>query len=153
MRTIHRRRGGRPRGNRRPGVVGVAAALAVALTAACTGSLTGVSSSDLDGTWHWVRSTGGITGGVRTPETEGHGYELEFDGDSVMRRRPGVLEIVAWTRYSLGVGEEGTALAGRDVIRYEVSPFGFDEQAIERAGGRLVLVDPCCDGFTWEFVQ
>jgi hypothetical protein len=125
----------------------------VALTGACTGSSTGVSHDDLDGTWQWVRSSGGIDGRVRTPETEGHGYELEFDGDSVVLRRPGVLEIVAWTEYSLGVGEEGSALAGQDVIRYETSLFDSEEQAIYRDGDRLVLSDPCCDLFTWEFVK
>lgn len=153
MRTMYERPSSGTRGGRRLRRLGAAAATAAALTAACTASLTGVSSSELDGTWHWVRSTGGITGGVRTPDTEGHGYELEFEGDSVVLRRPGVLEIVAWTEYALGVGEAGTALAGRDVIRYEISPFGFDEQAIQRAGDQLVLVDPCCDGFTWEFVK
>jgi len=151
MRLMRGRRSGGTGGSRRPIRIGVA--VVVALTAACTGSSTGVSRGDLDGTWHWVRSTGGIAGGVRTPDTEGHGYELEFDGDSVVLRRPGVLEIVAWTGYTLGVGEEGSALAGQDVIRYEVSPFGFDEQAIHRAGDQLTLMDPCCDGFTWEFVK
>lgn len=148
------RRGGRGRG-RTLGQVGRAAAAAVvaALTTACVGSLVGVSPSDLDGEWRWVRSTGGITGGVRTPDTEGHGYELEFAGDSVVLRRPGVFEVVAWIGYTLGVGGEGTALAGQDVIRYDVSLFGFDEQAIERVGDELIMTDPCCDGFTWEFVR
>jgi hypothetical protein len=131
----------------------VAVAIVAALTAACTGNSTAVSPGDLDGAWRWIRSTGGITGGVRTPDTEGHEYELEFHGDSVVLRRPGVLEIVAWTDYTLAVAEEGTPLAGQDVIRYETSPFGFDEQAIHRTGNQLVLTDPCCDGFTWEFVR
>jgi hypothetical protein len=155
MSTMFGWRSGRRGGNRKLGRLGLALAVAAvaALTAACTGSPTGVSQSELEGKWRWVRSTGGITGGVRTPDTEGHGYELEFEGDSVVLRRPGVLEIVAWTGYTLGVGEEETALAGQNVIRYEVSPFGFDEQAIDRVGDELTLTDPCCDGFTWEFVK
>lgn len=141
----------------RGGVAGVAALVAPLLAAGCSEGVVSVSTGELAGRWTWVRSTGGIAGRTLTPETEGFTGVLRFGLDHTVEWA--VDGEVRWsTTYTLGRGREGSAMAGRDVVRYGEPAFGWEEQAVEVELGRdgtptLTLTDPCCDGYVHEYVR
>lgn len=125
-------------------------ALALAVAGACTSIVVSFGEDDLVGTWRWVRSTGGIAGVTLTPETEGVTGVLRFGADGTVGWR--VDGELRWsTTWVLGRAAEGSSLAGRSVVRYGEPVVGWDEQAVRIEGGRLVLTDPCCDGFVHEY--
>lgn len=145
MITSRTRAAGRP-------VAALATALAVAcpLAVACTSSVVSVADDEIVGEWTWMRSTGGIAGTTRTPETEGFTGVLRFGVDGTVEWR--VDGELRWsTTWVLGRAGEGSPLAGKEVVRYGAPVVGWDEQAVRIEDGKLVLTDPCCDGFVHEY--
>jgi len=151
--------GGRA-GNHIAGALVVALALLLVLTACSesdpvfveSGDLQVVEFADVTGGWSWVRSTGGIAGTTRTPETEGYEATIRFGVDGVVEwRQDGELQwSTTWTLVDL----TESPLPGHKTIRYGDPVFGWDEQGVGlRDNGDLVLTDPCCDGFQHEFVR
>lgn len=135
----------------------IAAVLACAIATACSSGVVvlvedgdPVAEDDIVGRWSWVRSTGGIAGTIRTPETEGFTGVLRFEVDGTVEWR--VDGELRWsTTWMLARAPEGSPLAGKQVVRYGEPVVGWDEQAVRLDGTRLVLTDPCCDGFVHEY--
>jgi hypothetical protein len=152
---------GRRVGNQLAAALVVALALLFVLTS-CSSSadplfidasdLQVVEVGDVTGQWIWLRSTGGIAGTTRTPETEGYEASIRFGVDGTVEwRQDGELQwSTTWVLVDLTAGP----LPGQKTIQYGDPVFGWDEQGVGLSrDGHLVLTDPCCDGFQREFVR
>ena len=131
-------------------VRGAAVATLCLATLACTTGLAPLDPDGVVGTWTWLRSTGGIAGTTRTPETEGFTGVLRFDADGTVEWRVDG-ERVWQTTWSLGRAREGSPLAGEEVVFYGEPVVGWPYQAVHVEGAGLILTDPCCDGFVHEY--
>ena len=107
-------------------------------------------TSSLTGSWRWVETAGGKTGGVRTPRTEGYAVTLLFgDNGRFALLRDG--ETSAAGRFER---EEGILLYRIDVQKPPSTPitwFGLGEPPRHElsldAAGDLVLDEGCCDRY------
>lgn len=105
------------------------------------------------GVWEWARSSGGLLPDDRTPATEGYEMTLDLGADGTARI---FYDGVAGgsTPYQVGPGRVGGAVEGSPAIQFGESLFGFAEQAyLLPSADSLLLMDGCCDGFTWTFVR
>jgi len=119
--------------------------LVVAGGTACSDPL-GPTTELLVGSWTWVGSSGGITGGTFTPASTGETMTLRFLGaDSVELSRNGVP--AGATTYQLRLEDDG----GTIFIEYAQSLFGFASQQLFVGEEELILHDGCCDGFVYGF--
>jgi hypothetical protein len=105
----------------------------------------------LFGTWSWIRATGGIAGSTLTPESEGYMRTLTFTPpNQVEMFRDGVVEATT-TFVFVPKTAAGSAVRSAQLL-YTQSVVGFDEQWVEILEiENLVLSDPCCDGFVYEW--
>lgn len=115
---------------------------------ACSTS-SGPDAEPLIGDWEWVRSTGGIAGLTLTPASEGYTVVLRFASDGRAEWwRDGVL--TQSTTYQIVRDTTGGNEAW--TVTYAAPLSGFAEQrATFPSANTLVLTDPCCDGFEFEF--
>ena len=124
-------------------------------SSACSSHLTAPADDELlqglFGTWWWIRSTGGISGATRTPDSEGHALTLTFTSpDQIEMFRDGVLE--GGTTFEFVPATDDGSVIGSAQLLYAQALTGFDEQGVEiTETGHLVLTDPCCDGFVFEW--
>ena len=120
--------------------------LAVVGGTACGDPVVPTTGELLDGSWTWVESSGGITGGTFTPASTGETMTLRFLGaDSVELSRNGVLAVE--TTYQLLLEDDGDTI----FIEYAQPPFGFTPQELSVGEEELILRDGCCDGFVYTF--
>ena len=107
----------------------------------------------LYGSWEWLSAEGGLAGGVRTPESEGFTRRLVFTRPNrVELFRDGVPE--AETTFELVPAPELGDEFVPPRVRYAEPIFGFDEQEVGfDLEGRLILTDPCCDGFVYTWAR
>ena len=112
-------------------------------------SSTDSDSDPLIGDWAWVRSTGGIAGLTLTPASEGYTVVLRFSSDGRAEWwRDGVL--TQGTTYQ--ATRQASSGAETWAVTYAVPLSGFAAQtATFPSASELVLTDPCCDGFVFEF--
>jgi hypothetical protein len=105
----------------------------------------------LFGTWSWVQASGGIAGGTITPESEGYTRTLIFiSPNQVEVLRDGVAEATTPFEF-VPLTMAGSAVRSAQLL-YAQSVVGFDEQWVEIIEtGELILSDPCCDGFVYEW--
>ena len=132
---------------------GMLAVLIAAPTACGSNPVEPTVEARLFGTWEWVEAEGGIAGSVITPETEGFTRRL-------LITRPNRIEL-----FRNGVSERVASfelLPAQDLVDEFVSPrlrysdpiFGFEEQEVGfDLEGRLILIDPCCDGFAYTWTR
>jgi len=122
--------------------------MVLAAAASACGNATGPLSGDqILGSWDWEESSGGIAGTTITPESAGYTMTLEFTGSGEVEMVRG--DVVASSGYRIVLTDDGNA----ERIVYDVSLLGFDTQEVTFVAGRLVLTDPCCDGFSYRFVR
>ena len=96
---------------------------------------------DLFGVWEWARSVGGFAGVTLTPGSEGYTLQLRITRpDRIQLDRDGAEEVV--TTFEL------IRSGGTDRLRYGEPILGQSEHELRLQDGELVLIDPCCDGFT-----
>ena len=126
--------------------------LVVLLASAACGSDPTATEEDelleaLFGTWSWIQATGGISGTTRTPDSEGYTRTLTFGRPyQVEMLRDGVPEVTTAFEFVPPI-DSGSAR-----LLYDQPLTGFDEQWVEiTEAGDLVLSDPCCDGFVYEW--
>ena len=101
----------------------------------------------LFGAWSWVRATGGIAGTTRTPDSEGYTRTLTFTPPNQVQMLQDGVPGVTTTFEFIPPTNNGSAQ-----LLYAQSLLGFDEQWVEiTETGDLVLSDPCCDGFVYEW--
>ncbi len=130
-------------------------ALAVLIAAGCGSDPVDVFEDRLPealfGTWTWIQASGGITGEVRTPETEGFTRTLVITAPNQIEvLRDGQAE-VSTTFEFVPETEAGSAVRSAQLL-YAIPLMGFPEQwVLITVEGVLVLSDPCCDGFTYEW--
>jgi hypothetical protein len=123
--------------------------------AACGSDPTVPETADLPqalfGTWSWIRSTGGIAGVTQTPQTEGYTRTLTFTAPNQMTlAKDGVVEVTTTFEF-VPLVDNGSAVRSAQLV-YAEPLTGWDEQWVEvTESGDLVLSDPCCDGFTYEW--
>ncbi|MEN8144437.1 MAG: hypothetical protein ABFS14_05740 [Gemmatimonadota bacterium] len=107
------------------------------------------------GSWEWVSATGGIAGVVITPESEGFTRQLVLSAPGTAQLlRDGVLEITSDYEF-VPAQDLVDEFVGPKLV-YEETLFGFAEQGVGfDLQDRLVLIDPCCDGFVylWERIE
>lgn len=104
----------------------------------------------LIGEWDWESATGGIAGTTRTPASEGFTMRLDLQSQ-------GRIEI--FRNDSLMVSTPYQFVPARDLgdewadpkLTYTDPVLGFTEQSVGLDGNRLVLTDPCCDGFVYRW--
>lgn len=143
---------------RRSRLACVAALLGGWAAAACSGTVVVPDPGEAElaeglvGSWTWLRSTGGIAGVVLTPESRGHTGLLRFRPDGTVEWREDG-EPVWTTTWRLSRGAEGSPLAGEQIVLYGEPVVGWDRQAVRLDGSRLMLIDPCCDGFVHEYTR
>lgn len=105
-----------------------------------------ITAPDVDrgilGRWTWVESTGGIAGITQTPSSTGETRSLRFDGSVVETFRDG--QLLRTDAYSI---RRTTDREGFEIV-YQGSAAAFPSQDVDLQDHTLVLVDPCCDGFT-----
>lgn len=118
---------------------------------ACGSSPTEAERLGLVGRWEWVRATGGIAGVERTPDSEGFTRQLRFfDDGSVELRRDRVLQVR--TDYDIRSPSNDPGAPDDPRIFYGEAVLGVEWQYLSNSGDdTLVLTDPCCDLFVWEF--
>ncbi len=113
---------------------------------ACSDPVVPTTVELLEGSWTWVESSGGITGGTFTPASTGETMTLRFLGaDSIELSRNGVA--AGATTYQLLLQDDG----GTTFIEYAQSLFGFTSQQLFVGEEELILRDGCCDGFVYTF--
>ncbi len=134
---------------------GMIAVLIIAPTACDLNPVEPTVEARLFGTWAWVEAEGGIAGSVITPETEGFTMRLVITRPNRIELfRDGVSERVA--SFELLPAQDLVDEFASPRLRYSDPIFGFEEQEVGfDLEGRLVLIDPCCDGFayTWTRVE
>ena len=119
--------------------------------AACNSDPTATEEDELFqalfGTWSWIQATGGIAGTTRTPDSEGYTRTLTFTRpNQVEMLRDGVPEVTTTFEF-VPLIDSGSAQ-----LLYAQPLTGFDAQGVEISeAGDLVLSDPCCDGFVYEW--
>jgi hypothetical protein len=135
--------GGEVRRNR----VGRWVMVLMAAASGCGNATGPLSGDEIVGVWDWEESSGGFASTTITPESAGYTMTLEFtaSGDVEMIRE----DVVASSGYRIVLTDDGNA----ERIEYDVSLLGFETQEVTFVGGRLVLTDPCCDGFTYRFAR
>ena len=120
--------------------------LAVMCAMACSNAIAPTTQQLLEGDWTWVESSGGITGGTRTPASTGETLSLRFLGsDSVEVTRNGASQ--GATTYQLRSTDSGATT----FIDYAQGILGFDSQELSLTLDILLLIDGCCDGFAYRF--
>lgn len=126
----------------------LAAALVSGAALACSSSPTIPEARALVGRWEWVRATGGIAGVELTPESEGYTVELRFSATGTVEHlRNGAVQLRTSYRV-LPATDSGE----HPRVVYDAPVLGAEEQSIVEVGnGRLILLDPCCDRYRWEF--
>ncbi|MCZ6916272.1 MAG: hypothetical protein O7I93_05815 [Gemmatimonadetes bacterium] len=105
----------------------------------------------LFGTWSWMRATGGIAGVTLTPESTGYTRVLRFTPPNRVElfrngepERDTTFEIITLV-------EDGVAGSSFG-LRFDQPLMDFATQRIDfTEEGDLVLTDPCCDGFSYEW--
>ncbi len=105
----------------------------------------------LFGTWTWIQSSGGIAGTVQTPETEGFTRTLVITvPNQITVLRDGQIQ-VSTTFEFVPETEAGSAVRSAQLL-YAQPLLGFPEQwVLITIEGVLVLTDPCCDGFAYDW--
>lgn len=120
----------------------------------CASDLTEVQASppeSLFGTWLWVKATGGIAGVTLTPESTGDTRVLRFTPPNrVELFRNGEPE--RNTTFEVITLDENGVVGASFELRFDQPLMGFTTQRIDfTEEGDLVLTDPCCDGFAYEW--
>jgi hypothetical protein len=129
--------------------------VALLATVACNSDPTASEEDELlqalFGTWEWIQATGGISGTTRTPDSEGYTWTLTFTRpNQVEILRDGVPEVTTTFEF-VPLMDNGTAAQSAQLL-YTQSLTGVDEQWVEiTEAGDLVLSDPCCDLFAYEW--
>ena len=146
---------GKRKGGRARALVVPLTLLALFVPAACSSDPTAPEEDELlqslFGTWSWIRATGGIAGTTRTPQSEGYTQTLTFTSpNQVEMARDGVPEVTTTFEF-VPLMAAGSAVRSAQLL-YAQPLTGFDEQWVEiTEAGALVLSDPCCDGFVYEW--
>ncbi len=124
-------------------------ATALAALAWACGTSTGPddAAARLVGVWVWVESTGGIAGTTVTPDDAGYEMRLEFGADGTVRlTRDGQEDATTTYRVDPSPGDDTVRVV------YTEPVLGVATQEVRFEGDdTLLLVDPCCDGFTYRF--
>ena len=114
-------------------------------------------NSELEGTWIWLKSTGGFAGTTQTPTSEGYSLTIEFSDDGYQKFQDG--ELVISSDYS--ITEEGSInFPGIvPIISYDISfppnNTGMMEKQSFVFGGTdtLFLSDECYDCFFHIYIK
>lgn len=107
----------------------------------------------LFGSWTWIKATGGLAGRELTPETEGFTRTLVITAPNRIEvLRNGEPEVATTFRFEPETADAPIVSSGR--LLYETPLLGFPEQSVLiTIEGVLVLTDPCCDGFAYEWAE
>jgi len=110
--------------------------------------------ASLSGNWRWVRSTGSIAGITVTPENSGKTMEITFTADNIFNKYVDN-QLVYTSPFELG--QKDSTIQFTTLALFESVGLGFDHQVEQEfrivADNTLLLIDPCCDNFTFEFVK
>lgn len=105
------------------------------------------ASTDLLGTWNWVKSTGGISGTVETPESTGNQITLEITEDTYKKFVNGNLEIEQ--SYVIVKGQSIWTPVISDLIILEDD----SKLSVDISGDKLILYEECYDCFQNEYIK
>ncbi|MCW5516912.1 hypothetical protein [Muriicola sp. Z0-33] len=112
----------------------------------------GQEQGTLNGNWHWVRSSGSIAGITVTPESSGKTMEIEFTQDMVFNKYVDN-QLVYTSPYVIQLKD--SIIQFTTLALFESLGPGFDHQVEQQFrlinNNSLLLLDPCCDNFTFEF--
>ena len=103
------------------------------------------TTTQLNGTWNWIQSSGGITGGTDTPESTGNTMRLEITNSVVKSYKNG--DLVSERNYTIESGESLIFGEQRQMIVYE-DQF---KQTFVVSENTLSLYDECNDCFVSEY--
>lgn len=107
--------------------------------------------ADIVGSWSWVQAVGGIAGQARTPESDGVIRIIAIDApDRIRLIENGELSVD--TTFELVPAQDLVDISIQAKLVYASPILGVMEQGVGFSiEGALVLVDPCCDLWIWEF--
>ena len=110
----------------------------------------------LAGSWQWVQSTGSIAGVTITPESSGKQMEIEFTNNHVFNKKVDE-QLVYTSPFILKIEGDKTIITYTTLALFEGVGLGFDHQVEQELkvinSNKLLLIDPCCDNFTFEFIR
>lgn len=108
--------------------------------------------ASLSGNWQWLRSTGSIAGITVTPENSGKRMEIQFTQDKVFNKYVDD-QLVYTSPYTIQLKD--SIIQYTTLALFESAGLGFDHQVEQQFRiidtNTLLLIDPCCDNFTFEF--
>lgn len=108
--------------------------------------------ASLTGNWQWVSSSGSIAGITVTPESSGKTMEIEFTQDMVFNKYVDN-QLVYTSPYVIQLKD--SIIQFTTLALFESLGPGFDHQVEQQFrlinNNSLLLLDPCCDNFTFEF--
>ena len=114
----------------------------------------GQQEAALTGNWQWVSSSGSIAGITVTPENSGRTMEIEFTSDKVFNKYVDN-QLVYTSPYT--IQQKDSIIQYTTLALFESVGLGFDHQVEQQFSftkdKTLLLIDPCCDNFTFEFVK
>jgi hypothetical protein len=109
----------------------------------------------LFGTWEWVESSGGISGGTITPATEGHHMTIEFKENGVFKKYKNNRRIDRMT-FTLS---EGSSIISNPAFLIEYKDGCMNKKEVIpqsfKFGGQdtLYLSDECYDCYSHVYVR
>ncbi|AYA37131.1 hypothetical protein D3Y59_08745 [Hymenobacter oligotrophus] len=103
--------------------------------------------AQLQGSWRWVQTTGGIAGVRLTPANTGYQEEIRFESNgSFYRLRDG--KVIDSDTYSLFFTSAPADNRTPNLIRYGKNSLG---QSFEITENRLTLYDEAADGYISQY--
>ncbi|MCF8371937.1 MAG: hypothetical protein K9H64_09960 [Bacteroidales bacterium] len=121
--------------------------LIIGTLSSCSKKDSFLNSTDLLGTWTWIKSTGGISGTVETPESTGNQVTIEITEDMFAKYVNGVLE--QELSYYLVKGQSIWTPQLSDLMIFEDE----SKQSVEMDDNKLILYDECYDCFQNEYIK
>lgn len=121
--------------------------IVIALLASCSSKENRPISTEIFGTWKWVKSTGGVSGTTETPESTGNQVILEISEETIKKYVNGVLE--SELSYFIVQGQSIWTPIVSNIIIYE----NDSRQSVELDGDNLTLYDECYDCFQNEYIR
>jgi hypothetical protein len=122
-------------------------AMIIGMLVSCSKQSDIVDIKNLIGEWRWVKSTGGISGDIVTPESTGNQIMLEISEDSYKKFINGTLELEL--SYYLIIGQSIWTPVPKNIFVFEDE----SKQSIDLSGNELILYEECYDCFQHEYIR
>ncbi len=134
--------------------------LVFAIFLACTDCSNNLKNTTINqhllGKWTWVKSTGGIASISVTPESSEKTMQIEFTRNATLNKYVDGQEVYT-SPYIIEIKEDKIKIKYTTLANFNSIGLGFDHQVEQEIkfvdNNKLMLIDPCCDNFLFEFIR